>query len=104
LHRLAENLDRRLARLAPGRQISQQTMLLAAMELAHDLEEAHRARRRLEDRHRTALKAVLGRIDSVLGETAPEGVQSAADPDLDFDADPVVDIDFGDESDPPTTV
>lgn len=88
LRRLADNVEQRICRLAQGRQGGQQALLLAALEYAYELETAERARRELEHRHRTALRAVLGRIDAALAGAPTDATPSAADPELDFDADP----------------
>lgn len=67
LHRLAGLVDARLRELTgPGRAISSQTLLLAAIALAHDLEEERERSRRLEARCRETLKNVLERIDAAL--------------------------------------
>jgi len=71
LRRLADLVDARLRELTgPGRAISPQAMLLAAIALAHDLEEERERRRRVEARSREMLTSLLERIDNVLDETA----------------------------------
>jgi cell division protein ZapA len=74
LKRLAEIVDTRLRSLtAPGRPVSPQMMLLAALALAPDLEEERARRVRVETRAKEMLSRVLERIDSVLeGTPAPE--------------------------------
>lgn len=70
LKRLAEIVDTRLRSLAaPGRQMSPQMMLLAALALAHDLEEERARRVRVESRAKEMLASVLERIDAVLEGT-----------------------------------
>jgi cell division protein ZapA len=70
LRRLADLVDARLRALTgPGRPISPQAMLLAAIALAHDLEEERERRRHVEARSREMLTALLERIDNVLEET-----------------------------------
>ena len=69
LQRLAGVVDARLRSLSqPNRQISPQALVLAAIALAHDLEEERAARRRAEDRSKQMLRALLQRIDAVLEE------------------------------------
>lgn len=72
LKRLAEHVDVRLRELAgPGRAIAPQSLLLAAISLAHDLEEERAKREALEVRSREMLRSVLQRIDDAL-EALPE--------------------------------
>jgi cell division protein ZapA len=67
LRRLALIVDERLRSLtAPGRQVSPQTLLLAAIALAHDLEEERTLRRRNEERSREMLRTLLARVDAAL--------------------------------------
>ncbi|NLE86625.1 MAG: cell division protein ZapA [Myxococcales bacterium] len=78
LQRLAETVeDRMLASTPPGRQPTQQALVLAAITLAHELEEERARRRRAEERHREMLQNLLGRIDAVLDE-AEVPVEAAA--------------------------
>jgi cell division protein ZapA len=75
LQRLAATVNAKLADLTPrGRPVSPQTMLLAAMALAHELEEERARREGVERRTRDLLRRVLVRIDDVLDgdEDAPE--------------------------------
>ena len=68
LRRLAAIVDSRLrAHTPPGRQISPQSLLLAAMSLAHELEEERERRERVEKRSREMLSSVLTRIDAAIG-------------------------------------
>jgi cell division protein ZapA len=68
LRRLAAIVDSRLrAHTPPGRQISPQSLLLAAMSLAHELEEERERRVRIEKRSREMLSSVLTRIDAAIG-------------------------------------
>ena len=70
LQRLAEVVDARLRELAgPGRAIAPQTLLLAAIALAHDLEEERAKRVAVERRSKEMLSSVLERIDAALAET-----------------------------------
>ncbi len=85
LRRLADLVDARLRELTgPGRPISPQAMLLAAIALAHDLEEERERRRHVEARSRDMLTSLLERIDKVLEETNDaasnqDGVPAAPD-------------------------
>jgi len=73
LRRLASVVDARLRSISqPNRQVSAQALVLAAIALAHDLEEERALRRRAEDRSKQMLKALLQRIDAVLDETPAE--------------------------------
>jgi cell division protein ZapA len=84
LKRLAEIVDTRLRTLTtPGRQLSPQTLLLAALALAHDLEEERTRRLQVEARAKEMLASVLERIDAVLdgngvGDNADESEETAA--------------------------
>ena len=67
LHRLADVVDERLRKLtAPGRSVSPQTLLLAALSLAHDLEDERSRRVRSEQRAREMLSSMVSRIDAAL--------------------------------------
>jgi cell division protein ZapA len=71
LRRLADIVDERLRALTgPGRQVSPQTLLLAALALAHDLEEERRERHRVEERSKDMLRSLLQRIDAALDDGA----------------------------------
>lgn len=81
LRRLADLVDARLRGMsAPGRPISPQSLLLAAISLAHDLEEEKRKRAQLETRSKEMLRNVLSRIDAAL-----EATDEKADADADAD-------------------
>jgi cell division protein ZapA len=80
LKRLADLVDTRLRSMsAPGRPISPQSLLLAAISLAHDLEEEKRKRAQLETRSKEMLRSVLSRIDAAL-EAGDEKADADADP------------------------
>lgn len=67
LKRLADLVDARLRSMsAPGRPISPQSLLLAAISLAHDLEEEKRKRQQIEARSKEMLRSVLARIDAAI--------------------------------------
>ncbi len=70
LKELAEVVDARLRELSPGRPVAAQTLLLAAISLAHDLEEERAKSRALEARSRETLRSVLSRIDAALEATS----------------------------------
>jgi cell division protein ZapA len=71
LKRLAEIVDARLRSMTgPGRQVSPQTLLLAALSLAHDLEEERARRSKLEARSREMLGSLITRIDAAITATA----------------------------------
>jgi cell division protein ZapA len=65
---------------APGRPISPQALLLAAISLAHDLEEEKRKRLQLETRSKEMLRSVLSRIDAAI-EASDEKAESEAEGD-----------------------
>lgn len=78
LKRLAAEVDARLRDLAgPGRAVAPQTLLLAAISLAHELEEERAKRVAMEERSREMLRSVLARIDDAL-EALPEGDETPA--------------------------
>jgi len=71
LGRLAAAVDAKLATVVPpGRAITPQAMLLAAMSLAHDLEEERERGRALAEQARSVVGRIVERIEAVLG---PEG-------------------------------
>lgn len=55
-------------------------MLLAALSLAHELEEERRQRRELEQRSREMLRALLARIDAALESDGEEPAAGEAHP------------------------
>jgi cell division protein ZapA len=102
LHRLADVVDDRLRKLtAPGRSVSPQSLLLAALSLAHDLEDERNRRVRSEQRAREMLSSLVARIDAALEAdsaelaAAPPVTESTADLD-----DGEVEFDFGPGLDP----
>src|ERR1700723_1184659 len=67
LMRLAQTVSAKLAEVAPqGRPEPPQALLLAALALAHDLEEERLRARSLERKSRDMLRRVLVRLDGVL--------------------------------------
>ena len=70
LRRLAETVNAKVAEVTPaGKMASAQSVLLAAIALAHELEEERARRVCVERRARDMLKRVLGRIDDALDGT-----------------------------------
>ena len=79
LLRLAAVVDEKLAAVVPpGRAISPQAMLLAAMALAHDLEEERARSAESTARARSAFGRMLKRVDAALGMAA-EGERSSGE-------------------------
>lgn len=71
LRRLADIVDAKLRELtSPGRQLAPQSLLLAAIALAHELEEERERRIKAERRWREKLTTVLARVDAALDATA----------------------------------
>jgi cell division protein ZapA len=67
LQRLASRVDEKMAEVTPrGRAVAPNAMLLAALALAHDLEEERTRREALERRTRDVLRRALVRIDDAL--------------------------------------
>jgi cell division protein ZapA len=72
LERLAAVVDKKLAAVVPpGRTVTPQAMLLAAMALANDLEEERARSAAFADKARGAFGRMLARVDAALGQ---EGV------------------------------
>ncbi len=81
LRRLADLVDARLRSITPpGRPISPQSLLLAAISLAHDLEEERRKRQQVEARSKEMLRSVLSRIDAALDASDDKPEAEHADP------------------------
>ncbi len=73
LVRLAAVVDQKLAAVVPpGRTITPQAMLLAAMALAHDLEEERAQAEATRARMRGVYGRMLERVDTALGALPPE--------------------------------
>lgn len=66
LARLASTVDAKVHELSGGKPASAQSLLLAAIALAHDLEKERAARADLERRTRDALRRMVVRIDDAL--------------------------------------
>jgi cell division protein ZapA len=100
LHRLADVVDERLRTLtAPGRSVSPQSLLLAALSLAHDLEDERNRRLRSEQRAREMLSSLVSRIDAALEADSAElsAAPVPVSPDLEESE---VEFDFGPTLDP----
>lgn len=73
LQRLAETVSAKVDEITPpGKVPSAQSVLLAAMALAHELELERSRRITVERRAREMLRRVLGRIDDALGSPHAE--------------------------------
>lgn len=69
LHRLADAVSAKVAELTPvGKTAPPQAVLLAAIALAHELEQERERRLSVERKARDMLRRVLVRIDDALGE------------------------------------
>jgi cell division protein ZapA len=67
LQRLAETVSAKVSELTPtGRATASQAVVLAAIALAHELEEERSRRVRVEQRAQEMLRRVLGRLDDAL--------------------------------------
>jgi|SRR6185503_5003174 len=80
LQRLAAVVDEKLAVVVPpGRAVTPQAMLLAAMALAHDLEQERSRVATVSERARGAFGRMLQRVDAALGSSS-EGGRSSGEP------------------------
>jgi cell division protein ZapA len=102
LHRLADVVDDRLRQLtAPGRSVSPQSLLLAAMSLAHDLEAERTRRVQSEQRAREMLSGLVTRIDAALeADAAEQNLTPPPAPARAADLEPEVEFDFGSPLEP----
>jgi cell division protein ZapA len=83
LQRLAETVSAKIQELTPpGKIPSSQSILLAAMALAHDLEEERAKRVSVERRARDMLRRVIGRIDDALGSSSASASSSSSSSEL----------------------
>src|SRR5262249_12967427 len=77
LQRLASTVDAKVAEGTPrGRPTTPQSMLLAAVALAHELEEERARRESVERKTRDVLRRVLVRIDDALEDEATESAEA----------------------------
>jgi cell division protein ZapA len=72
LQRLADTVSAKVAELSPRNKAAPQAVLLAAISLAHELEEERARRVSLERRARDVLRRVLVRIDDVMDATSEQ--------------------------------
>jgi cell division protein ZapA len=73
LRRLSGAVDARIRELVPpGKPVPPTALLLAAVALAHDLEEERARRQEVEAKSRDMMRRLLVRIDEALDES-PEG-------------------------------
>jgi cell division protein ZapA len=80
LQRLAAVVDQKLSTVVPpGRAVTPQAMLLAAMSLAHDLEEERARSARVVGRTKDAFGRVLARVDAALTATADGSSSTSGD-------------------------
>ncbi len=80
LRHLAKVVEDALYEVTPeGRQPSPQALVLAAITLAHELEEERKKRAALEEKYRSTLTTLLERVDQVLADTA-EAVEEEEEP------------------------
>lgn len=76
LQRLAAVVDAKLSLVvSPGRAVTPQHMLLAAMALANDLEEERARGAAVQERARGAFGRMLEKVDAALGPQALPGTQ-----------------------------
>jgi cell division protein ZapA (FtsZ GTPase activity inhibitor) len=93
---LADVVDDRLRKLtAPGRTVSPQSLLLAAMSLAHDLEDERARRVQSERRAREMLSSLVARIDAALEADAADLVVTAPSEPKSEPDEGEVEFDFG---------
>jgi cell division protein ZapA len=80
LRRLAAVVDERIrAIVPPGKPVSPNAILLAAIALVNDLEEEQRRREGVEAKSRDVLRRLLARIDEAL-EGGPDDDEGASTP------------------------
>jgi cell division protein ZapA len=73
LGRLSARVDEALRAVTPGgRQPSEQALVLAAITLAHELEEERRARLALEARYERKLRELLSQVETALAVPPPQ--------------------------------
>lgn len=81
LERLAAIVDDKISSLSPiGRPIAPQAILLAAIALAHDVEEQRRRADRIAARSRAALSSIVERVDDSLALADEVLARSSAAP------------------------
>jgi cell division protein ZapA len=82
LKRFVSVIEDKVAEVNPrGRAMPPQALLLAALALAHDVEEEHARADRIESRARDTIARMVARIDAALDEgAAPEESLEGASP------------------------
>jgi cell division protein ZapA len=81
LRRLASIVDARLRAVSPpGKPVSPQALLLAAISLAHDLEEERSRNVKLAHRSREMLGSIMTRLDAAIDASAPKADAVEAPP------------------------
>jgi cell division protein ZapA len=81
VQRLARIVDERLRALTPpGRPSAPQSLLLAAMALAHDAEVARRRAETVTERARGTLGKLLERVDAALDTVGPAASSTTSQP------------------------
>ncbi len=91
LHRLAGVVDEHVRALSqPGRPPPPTAILLAAISLAHDLEQERAGRRALEVRGRDLVRRLMARVDEALEEDSPDAAHSTGDDPLDPEEDAAI--------------
>lgn len=89
LLRLAGRVEEALRSVTPnGRQPSEQAMVLAAITLAHELEQERSAREQAQARYEASLRGMLAKVEALLGAATPtqheEPMASAGDGEFEF--------------------
>lgn len=79
LQRLADQVSAKMAEVGGGRPAGAPSMLLAALALAHELEEERARRGALERKTRDVLRRVLLHIDDALETSEADEAASAED-------------------------
>jgi cell division protein ZapA len=81
LKRFVASIEERLSQVTPrGRPVSPQAMLLAALSLAHDLDEANARVGRVQERARETLSNLVARIDAALEDEDGGTAQAVPSP------------------------
>lgn len=73
LEKLAQVVDAKVSKLSRGAPSAQQALVLAAISLAHDLEEERARRLQVEARSREMLRSLLARVDAALESVDEDG-------------------------------
>jgi len=73
LQKLAQVVDAKVSELSRGAPSAQQALVLAAISLAHDLEQERARRLHSETRSREMLRTLLARVDAALESVDESG-------------------------------